>query len=120
MKKIVVIVCLVILAIGAGTEYVWLPAQVKQLTSVTDKNYPKAVQAIKSYAALQFSVPESQVAIRTSQKQNWDSICLGLPIKDYDCKKVKTSGYEATVQAGGYTTTYRSSDDGKIVRVVKD
>lgn len=109
MKKVLLVLCLLVLSAGAGSVYVWMPA----------KTNPKAVDAIKSYAALQFSVHEDAVKILRTEKQDWDSICLGLNIKNYDCKKVKTSGYEATVDAGGYKTTYRSSDDGKIIRVVK-
>ena len=80
----------------------------------------KAVPSVKAYAALQFNVSEDKVTVLSSEKKEWPNICLGMDIKDYDCTKKVVTGYEVVVEAGGYTTRYRSSDDGSIIRVVKE
>jgi hypothetical protein len=121
--------------IGAGVWFLFVsPAIPKPTTSVTlSPTQPveektatvitttpsKAISSIKSYAALQFRVPLDTVTVISSEKQSWDDICLGLIIPDYDCTRKTVTGYEATVKAGDNTLTYRASDDGSIVRIVK-
>lgn len=137
MKTILPIVILILL-IGTGVVYLALsptkakppvsagPTPTQQATTKTGPGadtpqQPKkeGVDAIRAYAALQFNVNEDKVVIVSSEKQNWDDICLGIKIPDYKCTATKTSGYEVVVQAGGYTTTYRGTDDGSIIRIVK-
>ncbi|HSA84511.1 MAG TPA: hypothetical protein VLF20_06540 [Patescibacteria group bacterium] len=87
----------------------------KQEPTTTD-----AVTAVKEYAAFQFSVAEDQVTVVSAKKQTWDTICLGMKIEDYDCIEQKVTGYEVAVEINGTNTKYRASDDGKIIRVVKE
>ena len=116
LKKLLPLFIL-ILSVGAFFAYKWLtPTNFKQLSTITS---PQAVTAIKAYAAVQFGVSEDKVKILNSKKEEWQDICLGITIPDYKCTKAKTTGYEATVEANGYKTIYRSNDDGSIIRVVK-
>lgn len=123
---------LIILLIAAGIGFIifWPPdsntrtnSQTQTTTNQTTVNNTsntlQGIPAIKAYAALQFNVPEDQVTIVSSEKQDWEDICLDLPIPNYECTKQAVSGYEVVVEIDGNQTKYRGSDDGSIIRVVK-
>lgn len=81
---------------------------------------PTGVDAIIAYAAIQFNVTKEQIAIVSTEKQDWDTICLGMDIPDYDCTQQAISGYEVTMEINGTTMSYRGSEDGTIIRFVKE
>jgi|GEM_PF-4339935 len=117
MQKNLIPLFILILSAGIGFAYQWLtPANFGRLADIIT---PKAISTIKSQAAYQFGVPESEVKILNSNKQNWKDICLDIKIPDYQCTKAKLSGYEVTVEINGQKTIYRGTEDGKIIRVVK-
>ena len=132
MLKKVIPLTLIVLIILAGIAYVFLsPTNPKQdssssaqKTNSSESNTSKArsiaVPSIQSYASLQFKIPEDEIKIVSSEKQEWDDICLGIKIPDYDCTKKAISGYEVTVEINGNKTTYRASNDGSIIRIVKN
>lgn len=133
MKRFIAPVIILLLAIVTGTSYLFLtPDTFKKQAPVTSnaneqtqaqtQPSPKpknAIEAITAYAAMQFNVKVEEVKILASEKQEWNDICLGIKIKNYDCKKSAVSGSEATVLARGIKTIYRSNEDGSIIRVVK-
>lgn len=131
VKRFAAPIIVLLLAIAAGVAYFFLtPDPMNKQATVTSNTQtqapaqpspkPKnAIEAITAYAAMQFNVKVEEVKILSSEKQEWNDICLGIKIKNYACDKKKISGSEATVLARGIKTVYRSTEDGSIIRIVK-
>lgn len=126
---------LIILLIVAGVGYIFFSSsdsnktdstnqiQIRTQQTVTPQTNastdPKAVQTARGYASFQFGVQEDQVKIVRSEKQQWQDTCLDIPNSDGGCTKQQVTGYEVIVEVNGNQVTYRASDDGTIIFVVK-
>lgn len=121
---------ILLVVVGVGAWFIsYYPAISSQTdTAKTDEKitteeliFPelKGEAAIKDYAAKQFDTTADKLVVLSSQKQEWPSTCLGLNIDETACEQVTTPGYEMTFEIQGFTITYRGSEDGKSIRVVK-
>jgi hypothetical protein len=132
VKKFSLPIIIAVLAVIVGAAYLSLnpdmlkkeQAPVTSSSTASEQKGPtpkprNAIEAIKAYAAMQFNVTVDEIKILSSEKRNWKDICLDIKIKNYDCKKSEISGSQAVVEANGIKTTYRSNEDGSIIRVVK-
>lgn len=84
--------------------------------SIHNLPVPKAVAAVRTYAAQKAGIAESKVLILTAYERQWPDSCLGLAADDEFCTQVITPGWEVTVRVSGETHVYRTNADGSSIR----
>jgi hypothetical protein len=75
-----------------------------------------AIEAVRVMAAKDFGYPSNQIQITTVSSEDWPDGCLGLPDDDEMCVMMITSGYEISVTVNGKTATYRTNQNGTMVK----
>jgi hypothetical protein len=80
---------------------------------------PKAVSAVKSFAAHDLGAPEGQVLVLSAFERDWPNSCLGLAQEGEMCAEVITPGYEITIEAKGQQKIYHTNSDGSIIKIKK-
>ena len=70
---------------------------------------------MRAHVANELGISEGVVIIMTAFEREWYDICLDLPTPEL-CAPGPTFGYEITVQAQGKELTYRTNEDGSILR----
>lgn len=85
---------------------------------IHDLPVPEAVAAVRTYAAAQYGVSESNVLILLALESEWPDSCLGLARPEELCLQVITPGYVVQVQINGTDYFYRTNETSTVIRVV--
>lgn len=78
-----------------------------------------AIAAVKADIVHEASLDSTgEVSVISAYRKQWPDGCLGLG-KDELCTESVVPGYEITLLAGGKNYTYRTNEDGSLLRQVK-
>lgn len=83
--------------------------------SIHNLPVPKAVAAVRSFAAKEAKVTEGEAIVMSAYEREWPDACLGLQLADMMCAQVITPGYEITVSVKGKESAYRTNADGTVI-----
>lgn len=75
-----------------------------------------AITAAKAHAANDLTTTEKAVNLITITNEDWPDSCLGLAEENELCAMMITAGYEITLDADGETLTYRTDQNGAMVK----
>ncbi len=84
--------------------------------SIHNLPVPKPVAAVRTYVAQGAKLNESEVIILEAHERNWPDACLGLGSSQELCAQVMTPGYLVKLTAKGQEFTYRTNEDGTVIR----
>lgn len=76
----------------------------------------QAVAAVKTYAAVRYSVGENEVIVISAISRSWSDSCLGAAKPGELCAQVITLGYLVTVNVQGSAHIYHTNDSGAVIR----
>lgn len=79
-----------------------------------------AIAAAKAHIANDLATTEKAINLITITKEEWPDSCLGLPEEDEMCAMMMVSGYKVTLDADGETVTYRTNQNGTMVKRVPE
>lgn len=83
---------------------------------VQKDDYPKAVKKAISTAAEDMQVDESKISVINYEEMDWPDGCLGISEPDVMCTMAIVPGYRVIVSIDGVEYTYRTNDDGSVVK----
>lgn len=75
-----------------------------------------AVAATRVLLATRLNIPIAQVTFVSETPKNWPDSCLGISSPGVMCAQVITPGSEIKLSAGGIEYTYRSNQNGSLVK----
>lgn len=77
-----------------------------------------ATEAVRAIAAKDLATAGRAFDVTTVAAADWPNSCLGLPEEDEMCAMMITPGYKITLTIDGNTATYRTNQNGTVVRRV--
>lgn len=87
--------------------------------SIHNLPVPEAVTAVRAFAAQAEGTEAGLVIPLTAYERDWSDSCLGLGGPAESCLAAITPGYEVTVKVGNKEQTYRTNEDGSVIRLEK-
>lgn len=79
-----------------------------------------AIEAARAHAAKELAVEAASIDLATITREDWPDSCLGLPEEDEVCAMMMVAGYEITFTANEKTVTYRTDQDGDMVKQARE
>lgn len=119
MKKVLVSITLIILAIGACSPQAQptdLPPDVEeQLTPIGADLTPAQRIAITTLSD-NLGLPVDQIKLVSTEAVDWPDSCLGIATEGIACAQLITPGFRVILEANGRQVEYRTNQDATIIR----
>lgn len=87
--------------------------------SIHNLPVPDAVATVRTKIANDLGIEEGLVIIMTAYEKTWSDSCLGLGGPAESCLADSFPGYEVTAEAQGQSFTYRTNENGSVLREEK-
>jgi hypothetical protein len=121
MNKNIIWIIVVILLVAVGIYALTSRTEEKDIAPAIgeDQNmvFSEVSEAVRAQAAQDLEATGDAVLdIISIEANEWPDACLGLAVEGEMCAQVMTPGYRVTVQFEDMVKTYRTNEDGTVIR----